>query len=175
MDELFKHQPNQRADSLWAQPGAPWLRPQEEQRVWHSPVVMGVRVLWSWTMQMPWPWSVGCLATAERILIGSVGAEWCTQPASWCLFLTMSSNTQMKPHGLSGTFFSTVIYVNFFLLEDDQRYEQVLQDLCCAVSLFNVTLNHQPQVQTRICQCALQRNMHRRLRSVFKTVFTITP
>lgn len=103
---------------------------------------------------------------------------WCWVVHSACKLVPISYHEQQYPNETSWTLrnlFSTVIYVNFFLLEDDQRYEQVLRDLCCAVSLFNVTLNHQPQVQTRICQCALQRNMHRRLRSVFKTVFTITP
>lgn len=179
MDELcaFKHQPNQHADSLWAQPGAPWLRPQEEQHVWHSLVVMRERVLWSWTMQLLWPWTMWVLDQSR----GDPDQHcWCWVVHPACMLVSITYHEQQYPNETTWTLrnlFSTVTYVNFFLLKDDQCYKQVLRDLCCAVSLFNMTLNHQPQVQTWICQCAIQRNMHRRLRSVFKAVFTtpLTP
>lgn len=127
---------------------------------------------------------------ADAMTMDNVGA-WPQQKGSWSALLVLSGAPSLHArvhylpwaaipkwnHMDSQEPFSTVTYVNFFLLKDDQCYKQVLRDLCCAVSLFNVTLNHQPQVQTRICQCALQRNMHRRLRSVFKAVFTtpLTP
>lgn len=131
--------------------------------------------------------SVGALIVdnADAMTMDSVGAQQ-QQRGSWsplwcwvhlvCKLVPISYHEQQwwNHMDFQEPFFSTVIYVNFFLLKDDQRYEQVLQDLCCAVSLFNVTLNHQPQVQIWICQCALQRNMHRKLRSVLKIVFTIT-
>lgn len=72
----------------------------------------------------------------------------------------------------------SVIFFFFFLAEkcSEPSYEQVLQSLSCTISLFNVTLNYQPQAQCRICWdiCSAKEQSQKNQISL-KIVLTVIP